>query len=128
MKRELGIAKCGLACCLCHENSHCHGCDSLECPTFDECINFKCSKEKGLNNCHECHEENCKKGLLYKIKPVAFNLFIRRYGLDQLLDCLERNEKCGVIYHRNGINGDYDDFTDIEELIEFIKTGKKVII
>ena len=25
MKRELGIARCGLACCLCSENETCHG-------------------------------------------------------------------------------------------------------
>ena len=54
MKRELGIARCGLACCLCSEN--------------------------------------------------------------------ERN---GVVYHREGIVGDYDDFEDVEELIRFIKTGEK---
>ncbi len=51
MKRELGIARCGLACCLCTENN-------------------------------------------------------------------------GVIYHRNGINGDYDDFDEVEKLINFIKTGR----
>ena len=28
MKRELGIARCGLACCLCSENTMCDGCDS----------------------------------------------------------------------------------------------------
>lgn len=27
MKRELGIARCGLACCLCSENDHCSGCN-----------------------------------------------------------------------------------------------------
>lgn len=38
---------------------------------------------------------------------------------------LEKNESNGVVYHREGINGDYDDFKDAEELISFIKTGKK---
>ena len=32
MKRELGIARCGLACCLCGESEHCAGCDSGDCP------------------------------------------------------------------------------------------------
>lgn len=54
MKRELGIARCGLACCLCSENV-----------------------------------------------------------------------KKGVVYHREGINGDYDDFDDVEKLIEFIRTGER---
>ena len=48
-----------------------------------------------------------------------------RYGVETLLDCLERNEKNGVVYHREEIYGDYDDFTDVEELIEFIKSGEK---
>ena len=45
--------------------------------------------------------------------------------MEELLDCLERNEKNGVVYHREGINGDYDDFDDVEKLIDFIKTGRK---
>lgn len=32
----------------------------------------------------------------------------------------------GVVYQREGINGDYDAFEDVEELIVFIKTGRKV--
>ena len=35
---------------------------------------------------------------------------------------LERNEKAGIIYHRDGINGDYD---DVEKLIHFIQTGER---
>lgn len=30
MKRKLGIARCGLACCLCSENITCNGCNSGE--------------------------------------------------------------------------------------------------
>ena len=102
MKRELGIARCGLACCLCSENISCKGCDSGECPDKEWCENRKCS-----------------------IKPYAFTEFVRRYGEDCLLDCLERNENRGIVYHREGINGDYDDFDDVETLIEYIRTGRK---
>ncbi len=45
--------------------------------------------------------------------------------MERLLDCLEENEKRGIIYHREGIIGDYDDFDNVEKLIEFIKTGKR---
>jgi hypothetical protein len=124
MQRELGIARCGLACCLCSENDHCAGCNSEQCPDNDWCQNKKCSLEKGITNCFMCEEE-CKKGLLAKIKPYTFNRFIKKYGLEELLDCLERNEKNGVVYHREGINGDYDYFEDVDELMEFIKTGKR---
>ena len=63
--------------------------------------------------------------MLTKIKPYGFTMYIKRYGEPNLLDCLERNEKAGVVYHREGIVGDYDDFNDVEELIDFIRTGNK---
>ncbi len=122
MKRELGIARCGLACCLCSENGKCAGCSV--CEEKDWCENRKCSLEKDLSHCYLCAED-CRKGLLGKSKPYAFSLFCKRYGEAALLDCLERNEKNGIVYHREGILGDYDDFDDVEALIEFIKTGRK---
>ncbi len=124
MKRELGIARCGLACCLCSENDHCRGCNSGECPDKAWCENRRCSIEKNITHCYDCDKE-CRKGLLSKIKPYTFTVFIKRFGEEELLDCLERNEKNGVIYHREGINGDYDDFDRVEELISFIKSGKR---
>lgn len=124
MKRELGIARCGLACCLCSENENCGGCDSGSCPDFDRCENRKCSLARGISHCHVCPED-CRRGLLGKIKPYGFTLFIKRYGMDALLDCLERNEKQGVVYHRQGYDGDYDDFDDVEALIRFIRMGAR---
>jgi len=125
MKRELGIARCGLACCLCSENEHCKGCHSDECPDKDWCENRKCSIEKGISHCYECDNTDCQKGLLGKIKPLPFTKFARKYGAEHLLDCLERNEKKGVVYHRSGINGDYDNFDDASVLMSFIEKGEK---
>lgn len=65
------------------------------------------------------------KGLLSKIKPYGFTLFARLYGEEALLDCLERNERRGVVYHREGLNGDYDDFDDVQKLLDYIKTGER---
>ncbi len=124
MKRELGIAGCGLACCLCSDNDNCAGCNSGDCKDKEWCETRKCFLEKDVGHCYECGED-CKKGILSKIKPYAFTLFVKRYGLEELLDCLERNEKNGIVYHRESIVGDYDDFYDPEKLIEFIKTGKR---
>lgn len=124
MKRELGIARCGLACCLCSENDTCGGCDSGACPDKARCENRKCSVDRGFAYCSDCPED-CRKGLLGKIKPYSFTLFVKRYGEEALLDCLARNEEQGVVYHRQGIRGDYDDFDDAEELIRFIRTGKR---
>ena len=124
MKRELGIARCGLACCLCSENDKCTGCNSDACPDKDWCENRKCSLSQNRAHCYEC-PELCQKGILSKVKPYAFTLFVKRYGEQKLLDCLEQNERNGIIYHREGIHGDYDDFQDVEELIAFILTGEK---
>ena len=126
MKRELGFGRCGLACCLCSENTVCGGCGSGGCPDYDSCENRKCSLEKGLGHCYECEEfDRCRKGLLSKTKPRGFSLFARRYGERELLGCLGRNELAGVVYHREGIVGDYDGAGGEEELIELIRTGKK---
>ena len=57
------------------------------------------------------------------MKPYGFTVLAKRYGFEVLLDCFERNEKNGVIYHREGLIGDYDNFDDLEKLIEFIKCG-----
>lgn len=124
MKRELGIARCGLACCLCTENDRCAGCNSGACTGAESCENRKCSAEKGVEGCYACGEQ-CRKGMLRGIKPYAFGEFIRRYGKEALLDCLEENERKGVTYHRSGVHGDYDDFDDVETLIAFIRTGKR---
>ena len=132
MKRELGIARCGLACCLCSENVKCKGCRRdgfLElswCKDAEWCENRRCGIDKGLAGCYECTPAECSKGLYKdKIKAVAFAEYARRYGVDALLDRLEENERCGIVYHREGIMGDYDEFDDLEELIRFISTGKR---
>lgn len=132
MKRELGLARCGLACCLCSENDKCKGCkqdgfiDLSWCKDAEWCENRKCVISKQLQGCYECSNSECRKGLFEsKIKPLAFCEFVRRYGKEELLDCLERNEKNGIVYHREGIMGDYDYFDDIEKLISFIKSGEK---
>lgn len=121
MRRELGIARCGLACCLCAQD--CEGCRANTCAGAAWCENRRCSSAKSLEGCYECSEA-CDKGLLKKIKPRAFRLFVQRYGVETLPDCLERNEKSGIVYHREGFSGDYDDFDDEERLIEFIREGK----
>lgn len=124
MKMELGIGRCGLACALCSENDHCQGCDSGQCPEADRCENRACSRKKGLEGCYGCQEWDCRKGMLAKKKPLAFTFFAREYGTEELLYRLEDNEKAGVVYHRQGIQGDYDDFETPEQIFEFLKGEK----
>lgn len=126
MKRELGIARCGLACCLCSENGQCRGCLADDCTGREWCEVRKCSMEKGLDHCYKCSEaESCQKGILGKLKPKGFTLFAQRYGEEFLLNCLEKNEEKGVIYHRSGITGDYDGCEDIEQLFGRLMENNK---
>lgn len=128
MKKELGIARCGLACCLCSENGSCAGCLADGCTDKDWCEIRKCTIEKNVSRCFECENaENCGKGILSKQKPKAFTLFAKMYGKERLLECLERNENNGVVYHRSGIVGDYDDFENVSELMNFIENGKETV-
>jgi len=124
MKRELGIGRCGLACCLCSENDACTGCSTGSCPDRDRCENRRCSIEKGIGHCYECGTI-CRKGHLAQIRPYAFTLSAERYGEQILLDCLERNERSGIRYHRDGLHGDYDGSDDPEQLIAFIPAGRR---
>ncbi|MBQ6018339.1 MAG: DUF3795 domain-containing protein [Clostridiales bacterium] len=132
MKRELGLARCGLACCLCSENVTCKGCkadgfkDLSWCKDADFCENRKCCIAKDVAACWVCDDSSCRKGLFAeKIKARGFTEYARRYGVEALLDRLEANEKAGIVYHREGIMGDYDEFDDVESLIDFINTGKR---
>lgn len=59
MKRELGIARCGLACCLCAEHINCKGCHAEDCEGKEWCENRHCSIEKGLTHCFACMEQSC---------------------------------------------------------------------
>lgn len=120
MNRELGIAPCGLACCLCSENKTCPGCRAHGCHDKEQCENLICCRNRGWEGCWQCSETSCRRGLLAKNKTYAFTLFIRRYGLDALLDRLEQKETAGVVYHRQGITGDYDCFDSPEDLISFL--------
>lgn len=130
MKKEHGIARCGLACCLCSENESCPGCLADGCTEKNWCEVRKCTIEKGVLHCFECENaDTCGKGILSKQKPKAFTLFAKNHGTEHLLECLERNEKNGIIYHRDPKNytGDYDGFESMEEVIKLIENGKETV-
>ena len=125
MKKELGIARCGLACCLCSENGRCGGCDSGDCPGAGNCENRACSISRRLRHCYECPDvENCRKGKLSDPRIYGFTHFARVYGENCLLACLARNEEAGIRYHRQGLKGDYDGFPDAGALARFIRSGE----
>lgn len=126
MKRDRGVAFCGLACCVCSKNDNCLGCRNDGCKDKDWCKHFKCCKEKGLKGCWECDEFPCTGGMLDNLRVRAFAKFIKQYGEDELMRCLERNEKNGIVYHYDGqLVGDYDKLQTEAEIILMIKHGFK---
>lgn len=56
-----------------------------------------------------------------KSKPAGFTLFARRHGEQALLDRLAQLEKAGMVYHRNGVTGDFDGFSSPEALAAFLE-------
>ena len=120
------IAYCGLACCVCSENDKCIGCQNGGCDIHGWCKNYNCCREKGLNGCWECVDFPCSGGMLDKPRIRAFAEFARRYGVDELEECLLRNKEKGVEYHYEGqLDGDYDKCQNEEEIIEMIKNGER---
>lgn len=125
MEIQKGIAYCGLVCALCSENDNCVGCRNEGCKDKDWCKNFQCCKAKNIKGCWECKEFPCKGSILDNIRIRAFAKFIRQYSLEHLLQCLENNEKNGIVYHYPGkLKGDYDVFTNEDEIIKLILEGK----
>ena len=125
MKKELGIAYCGLACCSCGELMDCPGCRDSGCKDKESCKNYRCCLKRGLDGCWECESFPCKDSMLKDKRIRAFSQFIKIYGKEKLLECLERNEKAGLVYHKAGsLDGDYDLPESEEGIIELILTGE----
>jgi hypothetical protein len=125
MQEQKGIAYCGLACVVCSENINCVGCRNEGCTDKEWCKNLQCCKTKGLNGCWECNEFPCKGNMLDKIRIRAFAIFIKEFGIETLLKCLDKNEKAGIVYHYPGkLTGDYDIPKTEERIIDMILNGK----
>ena len=117
MKRDRGVAYCGLACCVCGENGACPGCRSEGCAGKDRCMSFRCCRERKLAGCWECGEFPCQNPMFAKLRVRAFAKLIGEFGADALMDALEQNEKAGVVYHDPGqLTGDYDRVSTEAEL------------
>jgi hypothetical protein len=145
MNRKKGIGRCGLACCLCNENDgKCPGCRKDGCPDMAWCLQYNCSKANKLTGCWECKNVPCgsgnssekdlslipescenKKNMFAGLKMRAFTLFVKKYGEEKLMDCLERNEKLGIVYHEPGtVVGDYDKCSDEDAVIKLLLEGR----
>lgn len=125
MRREKGVAYCGLACCVCGQNAECAGCRNEGCTGREWCKNFRCCREKGLSGCWECTEFPCAGSMLDKARVRAFAEFIGEHGEEKLMECLERNERAGMVYHHEGqLTGDYDVPGTVEGIKALIRNGR----
>jgi len=130
MNKEKGIAYCGLACCICSENTTCAGCRNEGCKDKEWCKNYNCCRKKGINGCWECGAFPCQSNykqqanMLDKLRIRAFAKFIKKYGAEKFMECIERNEKAGIVYHYKGqLIGDYDLSGTEEEIMDMILQG-----
>jgi len=124
MKHEIGLAYCGLACCVCGKQDTCAGCRNLGCKNVEWCKHFDCCRGKGLKGCWECDEFPCG-GMHDKVRVKAFVEFIKLNGEEKMMDCLDRNEKDGIVYHYPGkYEGDYDKCKTVDEVIEMLEGAK----
>jgi hypothetical protein len=122
------ISCCGLVCilcdtygaCDCREDNHCGKRLSPE-----GCYQYDCCTKKGLNGCWECGEAPCGEDMFSKnkIKLRAFITCIKEDGPDMYSRYISKNAENGIVYHRNGIYGDYDLETE-GAVLQLLRTGK----
>ena len=123
--RKNAIAYCGLACFLCSKNLTCPGCRDDGCDKRDTCKCYSCCSSNNYSGCWECEKYPCSDFVLKSPRANAFIQFIREYGVDTLIDCLERNENSGINYHyESSLNGDYDVPGSESDIISLILHGK----
>lgn len=122
MDRRKGIAFCGLACCLCEEQPGCSGCQTGGCPGANDCQNFRCCTERKLDGCWQCPEFPCESKMFKSLRTRAFVRYVKRYGIDALMDRLYERETDGLQYHYPGqLVGDYDQCQMEEEVLNLLE-------
>lgn len=118
---EKGVAFCGLACCVCGENTHCPGCRAGGCPGGAECPLSACCRGRGLAGCWDCPDFPYAQPMLQKPRVRAFCRLAARYGADALTRRLGENEARGLRYHHPGrLTGDYDAPGDEEAVMALV--------
>lgn len=129
------IAYCGLICLLCRDDVVCNCKSDNHCGkrlSPEGCFQYNCCKGKGLNGCWECSEAPCDIDMFLpnetehissRTKLRAFITCIKEDGIECFAQYIVNNAKSGVVYHRNGIYGDYDLKTE-EDILQLLRTDK----
>ncbi|MBN1891911.1 MAG: DUF3795 domain-containing protein [Clostridiales bacterium] len=123
------VAYCGLVCALCRPESECrcrsnNHCNKRLAP--GGCFQYDCCTMKGLSGCWECSDAPCGKDMHApdKVKIRAFIRCIREDGLERFSEYIARNAERGVVYHLDGIFGDYD-LKSEEEVLRLLREEQK---
>lgn len=127
-KRIAGsISCCGLICGLCNQDGTCNCRTENHCGkrlSPDGCFQYACCSEKGYKGCWECPDFPCDKDMFTKdkIKIRAFVQCIKEDGLEAFSQYIIKNAEKGIVYHRNGIFGDYD-LKNEADVLKLLRTG-----
>lgn len=126
--KEVDVAYCGLLCNLCVSDGSCNCKVNSHCGkrnTSEGCFQYNCCTSKGIQGCWECEDSPCDKDMLAKgqIKMRAFVRCIKEDGFDCFSNHIESTQKQGLIYHRNGVKGDYDLETE-DEVLQLLRNSK----
>lgn len=121
------VAYCGLVCGLCRPDGGCN-CKNGNCGkrlSSESCYQYDCCIRKGIDGCWECDIAPCGIDMLApeKLKLRAFVRCIKEDGIEKFTDYLIENENKGIVYHRNGVFGDYDLKTE-DEVLKLLRDAK----
>ena len=124
VKRELGIARCGLACCLCTENAKLRRMRPVRAGRgMRQPALYVGARPRPLLRVPG-RRASAKRGCSARSSPARSRALRGRTAEAALLDRLEAGERDGMVYHRAGVEGDYDAFPSAEALIAFLERGR----
>ena len=119
------ISYCGLICCLCSNDGSCDCKTNNQC-NRNGCFQYACCNERGYVGCWECPDFCCDKDMFNEehLRLKTFVKCIKEDGIENFSRYILRNLQNGILYHRNGYQGDYDLDTE-EAILHLIRTGER---
>lgn len=130
------IAYCGLVCLLCRAGAECNCKTGNHCSkrlSPEGCFQYECCIWKGIDGCWECSDAPCDKDMFLPIeenrvsarrKIRVFITCIKEDGIDKFSQYILAGIESGIVYHRDGVYGDYDLETE-EDILNLLRTSEK---
>jgi hypothetical protein len=123
------ISYCGLLCILCSPDGSCDCRSKNNCgkkSSEEGCFQHDCCIKNGYSGCWECPNFSCDKDMFNEkhLRIKTFGKCIIEDGIDKFSEYILHNHENGILYHRNGYNGDYDLDTE-EAILGLLRNGKR---